>query len=339
MRATQQTKRAHLFFALQRRFTEGLQTMRKLFPLFLVASILLCLVIGCSKFFNRYKCSSTAVANPKSAEDYIKIAQDHDQRREWDCSHGACDEAVRLDPKNASAYVCRGRTSNNEAAKMQDYARAIELDPNSTLAYAVRSIAYEYQDKPDLAIKDLEMVVKLCGNDCDGGYVAKVHRKLGDLYMGRNDFDSAVLDFTESIRLAPEVASSYTARATANRKLERHEAADADSVKAAELEYAQFGAKLPERITLGILNYRATNLPQPPYPQSARDKGESGDVEISVEINEAGQVTKAWGQTGSWDLHETAIPAAERVRFKPLLINGQPAKFTGRLRYTFAAPK
>ena len=81
------------------------------------------------------------------------------------------------------------------------------------------------------------------------------------------------------------------------------------------------------------------SLPQPRYPDSALDSRESGDVEISVEINEAGQVTKAWGQTGSWHLHETAIPAAERVRFKPLLINGQPVKFTGRLRYTFAAPK
>ena len=78
------------------------------------------------------------------------------------------------------------------------------------------------------------------------------------------------------------------------------------------------------------------SLPQPRYPESTR---ESGDVEISVEINEAGQVTKAWGQTGSWDLHKTAIPAAEQVRFKPLLINGQPVQFTGRLRYTFTPPK
>jgi len=85
--------------------------------------------------------------------------------------------------------------------------------------------------------------------------------------------------------------------------------------------------------TLGVL------CDQPRYPDSAVDSRESGDVEISVEINEAGQVTKAWGQTGSWHLHETAIPAAERARFKPLLINGQPVKFTGRLRYTFAAPK
>jgi len=313
--------------------------MQKIFPLFLVASILLCLVSGCSKVFNRYKCTSTVVANPKSAEDYIKIARDHDQRREYDCSHGACDEAVRLDPKNARAYVCRGRTSKNEAAEMQDYARAIELDPNLLEAYAVRSIAYEQKDKPDLAIKDLETIVKLCAGKCESGYVAKVHRRLGDFYMKRNDFDSAVLDYTECIRLAPEVAASYSARAGANSKLERHEAADADSIKAVELESAQFGAKPPERITLGILNYRALSLPQPRYPESAIANRESGDVEISVEINEAGEVTTAWGQTGSWRLRETAIPAAERVRFKPLLINGQPAKFTGRLRYTFAAPK
>ena len=132
------------------------------------------------------------------------------------------------------------------------YARAIELDPNLIEAYAVRSIAYEQKDKPDLAIKDLEMIVKVCAGACDSGYLAKVHRKLGDFYMARNDFDSAVLDYTESIRLAPGVAASYTARAAANRKLEKHEPADADVIKAVELEHAQFGAKPPERISLGI---------------------------------------------------------------------------------------
>ncbi len=269
----------------------------------------------------------------------MKIARDHDERKEFECSHGACDEAVRLEPKNARAYLCRATSTRDESAKMQDYARAIELDPNLVQAYAARSVAHKYQDKPDLAIKDLEMVVKLCAGQCDNGYLAGIHRKLGELYMARNDFDSAVLDYTEAVHLVPEVAASYKARAEANRKLERHEAADADVIKAVELEGAQFGAKLPERITLGILNYRAMDLPQPRYPQSVLDRRESGDVEISVEINEAGQVTKAWGQTGSWQLHEAAIPAAERVRFKPLMINGQAIKYTGRLRYTFAAPK
>jgi TonB family protein len=203
-------------------------------------------------------------------------------------------------------------------------------------------LSYESNGETDAAVKDLEMVVRLCPGQCNQSYVAHVHRRLGDLYMKRKDYETAVLDYTESVRLAPEVADAYSGRAKANRQLERHEAADADAVKVVELQGAQFGAKPPEMIELGILNYRAMSLPQPPYPDFAArytPDREEGDVEIAVEVSETGQVTKAWGQNGDAFLYETAISAAERVRFKPLMVNGKPSKFTGRVRYTFTAPK
>jgi TonB family protein len=158
--------------------------------------------------------------------------------------------------------------------------------------------------------------------------------------MKRKDPETAVLDYTEAVRLAPEVAAFYSTRAKAYRQLDRHEIADVDAVKAVELEGAQFGAKTPDRIVLGILNYRAVSLPQPSYPTFPPDLHESGDVEFAVEVSETGQVTKAWIQdAGKMWFRETGVAAAERARFKPLLVNGQPAKFTGLVRYTFTAPK
>ncbi|HEV8367579.1 MAG TPA: hypothetical protein VGQ39_06460 [Pyrinomonadaceae bacterium] len=313
--------------------------MNKTYTFVFVASILLCLAPGCSNVFKRYKCTSTVVVSPKSAEDYIRIALDHGSRREFDCGYGACDEAVRLEPKNPKAYYCRALNTLSDEAALRDLARAIELDPHEIDSYDYRSRIYKRNDDPDRAVKDLEMIVKVCQGKCDQLYLAEVHRRLGEFYMNRKDYETAALDYTESVRLAPESVVSYKGREAANRKLERHELADADVVKAVELEGAQFGAKTPEMIELGILNYRATSLAQPPYPDLPVHLRKSGDVEIAVEVSETGQVLKAWGQYGNSWLYDTAVPAAERVRFKPLIINGKAAKFTGRLRYTFTAPK
>jgi tetratricopeptide (TPR) repeat protein len=315
--------------------------MQRIPKLLFVASVFMCLALGCAKLFKRplYKCTSSAVVDPKSVEDYIKVASDHRAKSEFDCAYGACDEAVRLEPKNPKAYVCRARSTLDEAASLRNYAHAIELDPNFIESYIYRGGFYERNDDTDLAVKDLEIVVKLCEGQCNRLYLAETHRRLGELYMKRNDYETAVLDYTESVRLAPEIAASYSGRMAAYRKLERHELADLDRVKAVELEGSEFGAKAPEVIELGIINYRATSLPQPSYPEIALYTRPSGDVLIAVVINEAGQVVKSWGQDGPPLLQGPAIEVAKRARFKPLMVNGNAVKFSGYLQYTFAAPK
>ncbi len=65
------------------------------------------------------------------------------------------DEAIRLDPNVALAYVGRGlvlmKEDQHESA-IQKFDEAVRLDPRQVLAYRFRGIAYLSQDKYEIAL-------------------------------------------------------------------------------------------------------------------------------------------------------------------------------------------
>lgn len=78
------------------------------------------------------------------------------------------------------------------------------------------------------------------------------------------------------------------------------------------------------------LNKKATSLPKPAYPATARAVKASGRVEVAVEIDEKGGVTSASATTGHPLLRRAAEEAARQARFKP-----SGAKTKGVIVYDF----
>jgi TonB family protein len=85
----------------------------------------------------------------------------------------------------------------------------------------------------------------------------------------------------------------------------------------------------------GILNGKATHLPQPEYPPAARAANAEGTVTVQVVIDEAGNVVSAAAMTGHPLLREAAEQAARQARFSPTLLSGQPVRVSGVLTYEF----
>ena len=113
---------------------------------------------------------------------------------------------------------------------------------------------------------------------------------------------------------------------------------------------------LPSVIKGGILNGKATNLPQPEYPSEARVAGLVGTVFVDVVIDESGTVMSATAATeprkamkaknadatmeseiapAAPILREAAEKAALQARFSPTLLNGTPVKVSGTIVYNF----
>jgi TonB family protein len=88
-------------------------------------------------------------------------------------------------------------------------------------------------------------------------------------------------------------------------------------------------------ISAGVLNGRATSLPQPTYPREARDAGVSGAVTVQVTVDEDGNVILAKAVSGNPMLQGAAVEAARQAKFRPTMVNGQPAKVTGLITYSF----
>ena len=90
-------------------------------------------------------------------------------------------------------------------------------------------------------------------------------------------------------------------------------------------------------ISGGVLNGRAVHLVQPTYPPIARSANASGQVIVSVLIDENGNVISAHAASGHPLLQSSAINAARASKFSPTMLSGQPVKVSGTIVYNFVA--
>jgi len=89
----------------------------------------------------------------------------------------------------------------------------------------------------------------------------------------------------------------------------------------------------------GVLNGKALSLPAPVYPEMARRMRTGGLVEVEVVVDENGKVISARALSGPPSLRDVAVQAANRARFSPTKLSGQPMKITGRINYNFTIPQ
>lgn len=90
-------------------------------------------------------------------------------------------------------------------------------------------------------------------------------------------------------------------------------------------------------ISGGVLNGKAVSLPKPAYPSVAKAGRTSGQVSVQVTIDESGKVIAAKAVSGNPLLQASAVAAANRSKFTPTQLSGQPVKVTGVIVYSFDA--
>lgn len=112
--------------------------------------------------------------------------------------------------------------------------------------------------------------------------------------------------------------------------VEEKQLVDKLSVTTDETERLKLSAKLQ-----GIINFDAIYLEKPKYPAEAKAEKVSGVVTVQVTVNEEGKVESAEAVKGHTMLREAAVEAAKKARFNPMLNNGKPVKFSGKLVYNF----
>ena len=89
------------------------------------------------------------------------------------------------------------------------------------------------------------------------------------------------------------------------------------------------------RISLGVVNGKATNLPVPVYSAPAKAVGAEGVVNVQIMIDESGNVTSAKAVSGHALLRQSAEKAARGAKFKPTLLSNEPVKAMGVIAYNF----
>ncbi len=119
------------------------------------------------------------------------------------------DEAVRLDPKYAQAYIDRGLAYSRKGdpdRAIADYNEALRLDPKLAMAYAGRGHAYAKKGDLVRAFADCEEALRLDPK------LALAYNSRGHTYARKGDLDRAIADYNEALRLDPKLARAYDNR-------------------------------------------------------------------------------------------------------------------------------
>lgn len=182
--------------------------------------------------------------DPKSPAGYLGRGVICSKLRQFKRAIADYTEAIRLDPRYAPAYRNRGRdllTTGAVKRAIADFTSAIRLEPNDHQAYCDRATAYNRIARHREALADANEAIRLApdfylGHDARGfahfglarGAVFTFWRK-GNAAQRKADFEHAIADFTEAIRLNPNAADCYYGRSLAYSALGDRENAAKDA--------------------------------------------------------------------------------------------------------------
>ena len=101
------------------------------------------------------------------------------------------------------AYLARGGIYAEQKKyedSIQDYTRAIRLEPTFTIAYNYRGFAYNQKSRYDLAVQDFSKAIEL---EPDSSY----YNSRGIAHYSQGNYKEAIYDYTQSIQLDPYISS------------------------------------------------------------------------------------------------------------------------------------
>jgi tetratricopeptide (TPR) repeat protein len=141
-------------------------------------------------------------------------------------------KAIRLDPTYAYAYFTRGHAYSqirNFKRAIEDYNEAVRLDPMNKNAFLNRGYAYAETGEHERAIADFSKAILIDPNDF------MLFNNRGVAYNNKGEYKKAVADFSEAIRLNPRYITTYQNRAAAYIGLGKKDLAAADESEARRL--------------------------------------------------------------------------------------------------------
>lgn len=244
------------------------------------------------------------VATPTPGPDYAffrKRADENNFKGEFELAVNDYNKAIELNPKDAASYLNRGRAysgKKNYDLAILDYNKTIELNPQDSTAYFNRADVYEKKGNMQQAIGDYQKAVELdAGNE-----PAKNNLKRLQNEMAKN-------------LPRPKMQESFVA---------------SESSKMPEAP-----AAAPNSVDLGQLNGLALKLAMPTYPELAQKLNAQGKVTVQIMLDEEGKVISAKATSGSTLLRSSSEDAARKSKFKPTMVGNQAVRATGFITYNF----
>ena len=155
-------------------------------------------IVGCARIIEdaKQKPKARGVAFYNRGNAYV-LKGDHDK------AIADFDEALKLEPKNASIYNNRGNAHNDKGesdAAMADFEAATKINPRYAAAYFNRGNALAAKGETDRALKDYDAAIKNNKRNVNA-YIAR-----GALFLASGASAKARADMKQATRIAPKNA-------------------------------------------------------------------------------------------------------------------------------------
>lgn len=161
---------------------------------------------------------------PASAKDFVDKCLALYKHQDWDEAIAACSKAIELDPKSRDAYAMRATIlrdgKGNLDGAIADFDKAIEIDPHPEL-YRGRGLTKYVKNDFDGAISDFNILIEKDPS-------AKSYNARGMARIAKGDFDEAIKDLNVAIEKFPLAADLYMLRAHARLRKKDWDGAIAD---------------------------------------------------------------------------------------------------------------
>jgi tetratricopeptide (TPR) repeat protein len=131
---------------------------------------------------------------------------------------------------------------------IEDYDRAIALDPEFAGAYHNRGVAYRLMDNRDAAIADFERVLELSDDpywrEQAEQHLVENYSRRGNAYADQGEYEQAIEDYDRAIEIDPEYVGAYHDRGIAYFENGEYARAIEDYDRAIEIDPDFAGAHL-----------------------------------------------------------------------------------------------
>lgn len=166
------------------------------------------------------------------AEEYFRSGVTARQQGQYSEAIQDFNKAIKLEPDYAKAYYLRAAayySKRKHDLAIEDSTKAIELKPDYAKAYLARTAAYYSKGEYDYAIQDSTKAIEL-NPDYANAYLARGH-----VYRNLGEYDHAIQDYTKAMELNPDYANAYYFRGLSYSSQGEHDYAIANFTKAIKL--------------------------------------------------------------------------------------------------------
>ncbi|MGL6072776.1 MAG: tetratricopeptide repeat protein [Fimbriiglobus sp.] len=184
-------------------------------------------------------------------------------KKDYDKAIADFTEVMRIEPKFVPARITRAslwKAKNDYDNALADYTEAIKFNPDNPQAFTGRGTVWMGKKDYDKAIADFTEAIKLnvrpipsggvpaivtaggdC-NSCDGVYSAFANR--GECWLEKKDYDKAIADCSEAIKLNPKDVTAFIIRADAYFEKKDYKSSFNDLHRVLSIEPKNAGAHL-----------------------------------------------------------------------------------------------